>query len=170
MIYLQYIFLTLVSLPLTLIALLLAPLLPFLADKDGWLPDWLWWLQTPDNSIAGDPSFQAINGVGYLAQVKWLLRNPAYAFGVQYITGDAVTSISGDPTIKDNDGAKEGWCFVKVGDLFQFTHVKQIFSTQRCLYVNFGWNIRGYVDPNVTNPLTYEATFVFSPRISGFRP
>ena len=170
MIYLQYITLSLLSLPLTLLGILLAPLLPFLADKDGWLPNWLWWFQTPDNSIAGDSSFQAINGVGYLAQVKWLLRNPSYAFGVKYIFGDEPTSISGNPVVKDNDGAVEGWRLVRVANLFQFTYVKQLFSTTRCIYINLGWNIHGYVDPNVTRPYIYEATFVFSPRISGFRP
>jgi len=38
------------------------------------------------------------------------------------------------------------------------------------LYFNFGWNVIGLVDPNVNpKPDTWQATFVFSPRISGFR-
>ena len=44
----------LISIPLTVLALILAPVLPLFANSDGWLPKWLWWFQTPDNSLDGD--------------------------------------------------------------------------------------------------------------------
>jgi hypothetical protein len=125
---------------------------------------------TPDNSLDGDATFTELNPPSYFSQVKWLVRNPAYAFGLKYLIPLYVTSVSGDKTIKDNDNAKAGWCLVKANGLFQFTYIKRIFSSSRCVYVVLGWNIRHLVDNAVAvknNP--HLATFSFSPRISGFR-
>lgn len=183
MIYLLYILLVPISLIITLIALLLSPILPlFATEQEGWLdnhakwgmgprlPTWLSWFQTPDNSLDGDATFEKINGTGYLAKIKWLIRNPAYAFALRYLMPQYNTSYSGDKTIKDNDNAKAGWCLVHANGLFQLVYVKRIFSSSRCVYVNLGWNIRALVDDNVQpKPNPYQATFVFSPRISGFR-
>lgn len=183
MIYLLYIILAPISLLITLLAVILAPILPmFATNQEGWLdnhskwgigprlPKWLGVFMTPDNSLDGDATFQRINGSGYWAKVKWLWRNPAYSFALRYLTSPYYTVVKGDKTIRDNDNAKEGWCFVRANGLFQFTLVKRIFSTSRCIYVNLGWNVRGLVDDNVNpKPDPWQATFVFSPRISGFR-
>lgn len=85
MIYLIYIALVPISLLVTLLGLILAPILPLFAQYEfGWcdnhsrldfeprLPNWLNWFMTPDNSLFGDATFVAINGIGYFAQVKWL--------------------------------------------------------------------------------------------------
>ena len=179
----SYILLVPLSLLLTLVAFILAPVLPvFAVQKEWWLdnhakrgigpvlPSWLNWFMTPDNSLDGDATFERLNGISYWSKVKWLWRNPAYAFALRYLTKPYVTASRGDTSIKDNDNAKEGWCLVTVGGLFQFRLVRRIFSTNRCLYINFGWNVIGLVDPNVNpKPDTWQATFVFSPRISGFR-
>lgn len=181
MTYFTYLLLVPFSLLLTLIAVIIAPILPLFASyRMGWcdnhsyegfeprLPDWLAWFQTPDNSLDGDATFIVKNGQGYWAQVKWLWRNPAYAFAIRYIeTIKNDTTVLGDDSIKDNDGAKAGWCFVRCAGLFQFTWVKPI-GFSRCIYVNLGWNIRGTLHQPKT--ASYQATFVFSPRISGFRP
>lgn len=182
MIYIQYILLVPISLILTIISIPLSIVLPlFAVQKDGWLdnhsmwgigprlPSWLNWFMTPDNSLDGDYTFQQINGRSYLAKVKWLLRNPAYSFGLRYIDGFSPAYWKGDRTIKDNDNAKEGSLYVKADGLFQIVIIKRIFSSSRCIYVNLGWNIRALVDPNVSPTATYQATFAFSPRISGFR-
>lgn len=183
MIYIQYLIMVPISLVLTLIALLTAPLMVlFKVNAYGWcdnhsyedfgprLPGWLNWFMTPDNDLYGDATFQRINGKSYWSMVKWLWRNPAYSYGLQYVGVPYDTTVSGDPTIKDNDNAKEGWCLVRSNGLFQLRYVKRIFSTSRCLYCNFGWNIMGLADPNVNpKPLEWQATFVFSPRISGYR-
>lgn len=182
MIYIKYVVLVLLSLPMNILALLLAPVLPLFATNSyGWsdnhskqgfgprLPDWLFWFMTPDNSLDGDATFERINGRGYWSQVKWLWRNPLYAYGIQYLKGEEGTYV-GDPTIKDNDNAKAGWCFVKAQGLFQFRYVKKIPFIAQCIYINFGWNIMALVDKNVNpKPDPYQATFVFSPRKSGFR-
>ena len=182
MIYIAYLLLVPISLLITLIAVILAPILPVFAKPIyGWcdnhsyqaieprLPSWLNWFMTPDNSLEGDAAFVAINGKSYWAQVKWLWRNPSYSFALRYLVPEYITSYKGDKTIKDNDNAKAGWCFVKANGLFQFTSVTPI-GFSRCIYVNLGWNVRALVDDNVQpKPDPYQATYVFSPRISGFR-
>ena len=182
MIYIVYIILVPISLVLTLLALITAPVMPLFAKQiDGWLdnhsiwgigprlPTWLNWFMTPDNSLDGDTTFQEINGRSYWSKVKWLWRNPAYSFALRYIASPYTTEVLGDPTIKDNDNAKKGWCLVHANGLFQFTLVAPI-GYSRCIYINLGWNVRGLVDDNVQpKPNPYQATFVFSPRISGFR-
>ena len=182
MIYLWYIVLVPPSLLLTLVAILLAPIMVlFKVEKEWWcdnhsyravgpvLPSWFNWFMTPDNTLEGDAAFHKINGVGYLSRVKWLWRNPAYSFALRYLTPEYITKTYGDITIKDNDNAKAGWCFVTANGLFQFRWVKPI-GYLRCIYVNFGWNVFGLADPGFQpKPNPYQATFVFSPRISGFR-
>jgi hypothetical protein len=128
------------------------------------------WFQTPDNSLDGDATFQKQNPPSYWSHVKWIVRNPGYGFEVKYLKAPYTTKVKGDPTIRDNDNAKAGWCLIHANGLFQYVCIKQIFNTNRCFYLNFGWNIRGLVDPNVNpKPNPWEATFAFSPRISGFR-
>jgi len=182
MIYLIYLALVPLSLIITLVAIILAPILPAFATQQwGWcdnhsrfeegprLPTWLNWFQTPDNSLDGDATFQTINGTGYLAKIKWLIRNPAYSFALRYLTPPYNASYQGDNTIRDNDNAKAGWCLVHANGLFQFTLIAPI-GFNRCFMVNLGWNVRALVDDNVQpKPDPYQATFVFSPRISGFR-
>ena len=182
MIYFPYILLVPISLLLTLIALVLAPILPiFASEQEGWLdnhakwgvgprlPTWLDWFMTPDNSLDGDATFEALNGIGYFSKVKWLCRNPAYSFALEYLFAPFQVLVKGDISIKDNDKAKAGWCFVTANGLFQFRWVFPI-GYSRCIYCNFGNNIFALADPNVNSkPLIYQATFVFSPRISGFR-
>ena len=76
MIYALYLLLIPVSLILTLVAIILAPVLPMLATaQEGWLdnhakwgfgprlPTWLSWFQTPDNSLDGDATFERLNGI-----------------------------------------------------------------------------------------------------------
>jgi len=178
----SYILLVPVSLLLTLIAVIIAPILPLFASNvsgmvdngtsvrlEPRLPKWLSWFQTPDNSLNGDATFESLNPPCYWSQVKWLWRNPAYSFGLQILGTPYVSDIQGDTTIRDNDNAKAGWCLVTVNGLFQFRWVRPI-GFSRCMYCNFGHNIFALVDPNVDpKPSLYKATFVFSPRISGFR-
>ena len=182
MIYFLYIVLVPISLLITLLAIILAPVMPiFATQQEGWqdnagnygvgprLPKWLSWFQTWDNSLDGDATFQVANSPSYWSKVKWLWRNPAPSFAICTLSAPYTATYKGDPTIKDNDNAKAGWLLVNANGLFQFTYIKRIFSTSRCIYVNCGWNVRALVDPNVLPRATYIATFVFSPRVSGFR-
>lgn len=180
MIYVIYPFLVVYNLLMTLIAVILAPVLPlFATQQDGWLdnhsqwgigprlPKWLNLFMTPDNSLDGDATFERINGRSYWAKVKWLWRNPAYSVCLRYInTIENRPVLIGDDSIRDNDNAKAGWCFVRCAGLFQFTWIKPI-GHQRCIYVVLGWNIRGTLHQPPSE--RYQATFAFSPRLSGFR-
>jgi len=180
--YLLYILSVPINLVLTILAIILSPILPlFSGNALGWvdngakeefgprLPTWLNWFQTWDNSLDGDASFQALNYPSYWSKVKWLVRNPLPTFALRTLSNPYYTVVKGDPTIKDNDNAKAGWCLVSANGLFQFTSVIPI-GFSRCVYINFGWNVRALVDDNVQpKPDPYQATFVFSPRISGFR-
>lgn len=182
MMYLVYLLLVPISLLITLVAIILAPILPVFAVQKLWwcdnhsyqavgpvLPKWLNWFMTPDNTLDGDATFEKINGISYWAKVKWLWRNPAYSFALRYLHNPYYTKVWGDPTIKDNDNAKAGWCLVHANNLFQFRWVKPI-GFSRCIYCNFGWNVIGLVDPNINpKPDSWQSTYVFSPRISGFR-
>jgi hypothetical protein len=182
MIYILWIIMVPISLIVTVLSVILSPVLPLFArdkmgpcDNGGYqcigprLPSWLSWFQTPDNSLYGDATFQKLNPPSYWSMVKWIIRNPGYGFGVRYLTAPYDTSVKGDPTIRDNDNARAGHCLVRANGLFQWKWIQPI-GFQRCLYFNFGWNIMGLVDPNLNpKPNPWEATFAFSPRISGFR-
>ena len=179
----MYMLLVPLNLVLTALAILLAPVLPLFATNEmGWvnnaekesfgprLPKWLGWFQTWDNSLSGDATFQTMFPPNqWWSQVHWLWRNPLPTFALRTLSNPYYTVVKGDPTIKDNDNAKAGWCLVSANGLFQFTSVTPI-GFSRCIYINLGWNVRALVDDNVQpKPDPYQATFVFSPRISGFR-
>lgn len=178
--YILYPFYVALNLSMTLVAYVIAPILPaFSSQQDGWLDNhsiWgigprlykaLSWFMTPDNSLDGDATFERLNGRSYLSKVKWLWRNPAYSVCLKYInTITNLTYVNGDDSIKDNDNAKAGWVFVRCAGLFQFVWIVPI-GNARCFYLNIGWNIRGTLHQIPTE--TYQATFAFSPRISGFR-
>ena len=184
MIYVQYAVLALLNFVLTFfVAYPFAPIMViFATQQDGWLdnhniwgigprlPKWLNLFMTPDNSLDGDATFERNNGRSYWSKVKWLWRNPAYGVGLRYLTNPYYTAVKGDKTIRDNDNAKAGWCFVKANGLFQFTYIVSI-GFSRCVMGNLGWNVRMLVDDNVPiKPDTYQATFAFTPfRLSGFR-
>jgi hypothetical protein len=182
MVYFLYLILVPISLVITLVAVILAPIMPiFATQQEGWndnhsywgvgprLQKWLTWFMTPDNSLDGDAAFEKLNSPSYWSKVKWLWRNPAYSFALKYLHAPYSVSTKGDTSIKDNDNAKAGWCFVTANGLFQFRLVLPI-GFKRCIYCNFGWNVIGLADPNINpKPDPWQATFVFSPRISGFR-
>lgn len=184
MIYIWWLLvLTPANLFVTIITLILSPILPVFAsqqygplDNNGHmgfgprLPGWLSWFQTPDNSLDGDATFERLNPPSYWNRAKWLRRNPGYDFAVRYLTAPYDTKVNGNPTIRDNDNARAGWCFVRSNGLFQLRICIHIPFTARCIWANFGWNIMGLADPAVNpKPDPWEATFACSPRLSGFR-
>lgn len=183
MIYVIYPFMVLVNFATTILAYVIAPVLPlFATQQNGWcdnhsyygggprLPDWLNWFMTPDNSLDGDHTFLMTNGYGYWSQVKWLWRNPAYSCGLKYLNAPFDASFRGNNLIRDNDNAVSGWVLVNANGLFQFVLIVPI-GFSRCVMVNLGWNIRALCDDNVNpKPNPYQATFAFTPfRLSGFR-
>lgn len=136
---------------------ILAPGLAFFCDDEGWLPNWLNWFQTPDNSCDGDAGHRARwprDGVfwTYARRVAWLLRNVGYGFDIQVLgieieETDKIT-ISGNTNIGDLSGIS-GKCFwLALRDekpiAFQWMYVKhyKLFCKwPKCIRIGMGWKI-----------------------------
>jgi hypothetical protein len=154
MIYLKWALLVPGQIIITLLSLILAPVLPAFAN-DGWLPKYLSWFQTPDNSLDGDAGWQN-HFVGitnrYLRQVLWLLRNPAYGFD-RNVLGYKVKEFILPEIIGDNAVSNIPLHTGRVIRLyreqdkitcFQFYLIKSynLFGL-RCIRLHFGWKIWG---------------------------
>lgn len=128
------------------------------------------WFQTPDNSLDGDAGWEEKHSHSWWSHVQWLWRNPFYGFAVVTFDGSSGMSYSGDLNCSPTN---PGHILVKGHGLFQWVYYKNIGS--KCLYLNFGWNIKALVEPGFITPdqwhdntaliHDYPATFAFSPRI-----
>ena len=189
MMYLRWLALLPIMLVVTVLTFPLALILPRFAEMregplnngtrygKGWyLPSWLSWFQTPDNSLDGDDGWihehwqwryrLRADLCTYVGRVGWLWRNPGYGVGVVYFDSavPVVATYEGNRAVNDSPGV-DGTCLVHAGGLFQFVWVKRI-STGKCVYFNLGWNIKGLInDPRNR----YTATYAFSPRISTWK-
>jgi hypothetical protein len=176
----------------TLATYILAPVLPLLAhERDGfldnntrygrgaYLPTWLSWFQTPDNSLDGDEGwrtehaqwrFKLPQGLAvYVGRIGWLWRNPGYGFGLVAIWGiDCFDAIErGDRGVSDSP-LREGSYYIATSKYWQLRYVKRLTAT-KCLYLNLGWNIQGALleakehdDPTFCK----VCSFAFSPRLA----
>lgn len=187
MIYVKYALMVPVMLLLMAAAYPLAFILPlFVSDRAGFLdnatkygigkrlPVWLAWFQTPDNDLTGDEGWRTEHWqwryklpnwlAEYVGMVGWLWRNPAYGFGAVTMTGNPiVAAYDGDDQVNDSP-LHEGSIKVYSQGLFQYAWVKKITAT-KCLYFNFGWNIKGLIHGR---EYRHIAAFAFSPRLSKF--
>lgn len=85
MLYLKWAAFLLPSFLMEIVGKVGAPILAFFVCSDGWLPHWLWWFQTPDNSCDGDEGHRARwSRDGWFwtwaRRTAWLFRNTAYGF------------------------------------------------------------------------------------------
>jgi hypothetical protein len=166
----RYLASALLALFVTLVAYLIAPVLPLFADAEGNLPRWLHWFQTPDNPIWGDSSFASREAIGmsrYRRSVAWLWRNPAQGLdswlGAVYPSG-VRPKVCGNPRVSDVWGIS-GWCWVTLDGYFSFTAVMPI-GFGRCITCGFGWRLQqialdyngGMANP-MTRQLVYSARF-----------
>lgn len=155
-----------------LAALVIVPFaVPF--AEDGWLPRWLWWLQTPDNSLDGDNGWRTehlliLNRRGdkwdwlrtYLKRVLWLYRNPCYGFAIDVLGADLGLDFfmehRGDRLTSNRPGHSGyviytvytdngSWGFSESPQYWQFYFVKQWGKSSRCLRVNLGWKLWGSI-------------------------
>lgn len=164
------------------ISIPLAFVLPFFAH-DAKLPPWLSWFQTPDNSLEGDSGWQNEHWqwrkylpkplCTYVGYMGWLLRNRAYGFKWSVLAAKVIQDTlhyKGDIDIKNRDHAKAGRFRVWMNSYWQYKCIWQIPGQLRCVMLNFGWQLDNYV----TDPTLYlkrpKALFMFSPRITVFRP
>lgn len=161
MVYLKWVAYLLVSAPFELFAKLISPILAFFVKDDGWLPDWLWPFQTPDNSCDGDEGHRKRwpkDGTfwTWMRRCAWLFRNSAYGFnyyvtGVRYEDGDLHWH-EGDPSVGDTSGISGlcRWYLERDGELigFQIYYVKhyRIFGTWKCVRFGMGWKLWGDIE------------------------
>jgi len=124
-----YLLLLPASLAMTLLAYVLAPVLPLFSMR-GWLVKGLGWFQTPDNSLYGDEGHEKRWGYAhsYWQMVAWLFRNPAYGFEwdgplAALIKETDVPLTKGNPWVKNRHNAVAGWYFCRVGDYWNFKAV-----------------------------------------------
>lgn len=168
-------------LPLSILFLLLAtilsPILPLFASKDGWLPHWLWWFQTPDFSLDGDEGFKTEHAPYkgesltawqiYYNRLRWLWRNPAYGFDWGVLayypeSGDELkvwgrgkvngNVVKDDPILVTGWLPYGGWYFAKRGYAWQL-YLRFHWNETHCTKINLGWKLWG-ISPH---------QFVFSP-------
>ncbi|HJW26130.1 MAG TPA: hypothetical protein VJ576_14645 [Rhodocyclaceae bacterium] len=178
----RYLLYLLANLAMEAVSFPLAFVLPFFA-RNAWLPRWLWWFQTPDNSLEGDSGWQNEHWqwrkrlpkplCTYVGYTGWLLRNRAYGFKWTAIAAPVVQAdlrYKGDLGIKNRDHARAGLLRVSMDSYWQYKRVWQIPGRPRCVMLNFGWQLDNYVtnpDLHRTRP---DALFMFSPRLTAFRP
>lgn len=88
--YLRYLALAVVAAVVIVINFVLAPVIPFFVNADGYLPKWLAWFQTQDAPAIGDQMFHDREMAfaksypawefHYLCALLWAMRNPGYGF------------------------------------------------------------------------------------------
>lgn len=156
--YTRYIMLVIASLTADFLNLFLAPIVALFASESGWLPRWLSWFGTKDNSLDGDEGWKTEHRPFMVEDSKikrwanrtaWLYRNSMYGFshsvlGVTIQPGFAYSS-TGDERVSNRplqnglvrrklvSGGKEYW---------QWYYVRA-WSDTKCVRINFGWKLWG---------------------------
>ena len=156
MVYLKWILLMPLSLLMAIVGRILAPILPFFVQDDGYLPNWLWWFQTPDNPCDGDRGhWKRHPGTDkwstYKRRVAWFMRNVAYGFdesvcGVHMLETDRLVE-EGNKEAGDKTGIS-GVCnrWLYRGDkLIAFHYYKvrhyTLLGRPVCVRVSLGWKL-----------------------------
>lgn len=139
-----------------LVGYVLAPVIVLFCDKDGWLPKWLWWFQTPDNSMDGDGGWKREHWqwrfelpeplCTYVGRVGWAWRNPVYGFSLSVLAArpkEIPFTWFGNPDIRNASADKEainGWLIVTSGIYWNVYIIAPFFSRTFRLYL--GWKLR----------------------------
>lgn len=134
----------------TVIACLLAPVLPLFAQANGYLPNGLSWFQTADNSLDGDAGWQdpaerpLVNRLPrYLRRVLWLWRNPAYGWSCtvtnRVVPAGVAPACYGNPLVS-NRPYTPGWRRLVAAGTWELYFVgPSLFG--RCVRIRLGWKV-----------------------------
>ena len=173
MMYAKYAIFVIVNLMLGAANLALAFPVALCADKDGWLPRWLWWFQTPGDSLNGSIGWQTRNRwflvqdtlwKQWLNRVGWMYRNPIYGFaisvlGAQAQPGDELIT-TGDIQTSNHKPIHAGWVhylLMREGKPVYFQlYIVKPWWFGRYLRLNLGWKLWDM-------PTTDKMQFTFSP-------
>lgn len=163
-----------VDLGFTIMAKFLNPFAVLFASEFGYLPWWLSWFETTDNSLDGDGGWQSehlwFKGsnskfVRYINRVRWLMRNTGMGFSEKVMGGVAekgmrYTSVGDEAT--GNRPLHNGWVFRTItnpnghGFYWCFYYV-QSWSKTMCIRVLLGWKIWQYPQDGKKLPFTLNA-------------
>lgn len=167
MLYLKWLCFALSEKAMDLLNYFTAPIVVLFADENGWLPEWLSWWQTPDNSLDGDEPWRSgrrpfAKNTGwrrYVNRIAWLYRNSMYGYansvvGVEKSPGCILRKNfdwpdSGKPSGYDDAGGPAlRWTLYKGGrkSAFQVFWVKR-WGRRRCIRVNIGWKLWDWDNP-----------------------
>lgn len=173
-----------ISILVTLLAYLLAPVLPLFASLQlGWinnaekqaveprLTGWLFALfGTEDNSLLGDDGHKArwAGKSRYWQMAAWICRNSGYnadlyLLGATCSKSDEIYTL-GNPWIKNRANAVSGWYFCRVGSYWNFKAVIPLFG-DLAFMPEFGWKLQPWAQGR---PDGDRAMYVFSPRFTAF--
>lgn len=163
------VFLWLVLFPINLISVLaayvLSPVIVLFCNSSGWLPAWLWWFQTPDNSMDGDQGWQTEHFQSrfklpaalavYVGRVGWCIRNPAYGFALSVLAANPAQPFQ----YRGNrlTGKVDGWLIVTSG-IYWNIYIYQPSVFGRTLRIYLGWKLR-----NGENLAPYQYVCYFNP-------
>ena len=182
----RYFFLLPISILVTLLAYLLAPVLPLFAGlRLGWInnaekqsvePRLPYWADaffgTYDNSLLGDDGHKErwAGKSQYWQMASWIARNAGYnadlyMFGATLKESDPIFT-KGDPFVKNRFNAVAGWYFCTVGPYWNFKIIKPLWG-DTAFMGEFGWKLQGYAQGRESEG---KAMFVFSPRLTAFYP
>lgn len=162
----RWFFLLPLSFAMLFIALFLNPAVALFANRAGWLPKWLWWFQTPDYPIDGDPPFQEhhapfkgeVNAFQrWVNRTTWLYRNPNYGFDwtvLAYTSKEEETlEIKGTRPL-GGELHHNGWYFARQGYAWQL-YITHHWNETHTTKINLGWKLWG------TNPHQYVCSLGF---------
>ena len=164
-----WLFLVPIQTAFTLLALLVAPILPLFVLADGHFPKWLAWFDWPDNDIDGDRGWRTDLRTGsYARRVLWCWKNPGYNFDVDVcgaaIDNNSVVHVWGNPQIKNRDNGVAGWYLCVVAGYWNF---KVIMPTglKHCVMWELGWKMQDYAKGGVP---TVKPAIIWFPRFTAF--
>lgn len=159
--------LALLGVLITITNVLFSPIIALFIGRDGYLPWWLSWFQTPDNPAIGDAAFQrnqmawTLKLPAWLARyclgVGWALRNPAYGYDqwAGFVASrQLIYTASGNEQVNLFRSANgqctviEGYVFRQViaadgKDYFQLTILRR-WSASRAWRISFGWTLSAW--------------------------
>lgn len=185
MMYIRWAVLAVLSILIVPVAWILAPVLPVFASRDGWLPAWLIWFQTPDNALDGDEQYRTMHApfIGaesgwerYSNRVFWLWRNPAYGFDFIvlgcHLPAGCTVRWRGDPAVRNRPNGKAGYCYTVVSapDGRAWWHLRVVFLLWpgECLDINLGWRLQTFAEDPGRLRAGVDTQYVFSLRPTPF--
>lgn len=146
--FVKWLVLAAVSLVLTVVSVLGAPVLVLLAGSDGNLPARLSWLQTDDATLDGDQYWRdptahpLVNRLPRcLRRVLWMWRNPGGGFDENVAGVDVAAPPRwwGDPQTSNQPG-HAGLCFAVVPGGWML-YIVLPWGFDRCFRAYLGWKL-----------------------------